>query len=272
MKKRIVKGLVMFSIFITLVAMLGSCDNQAAIDRAVAEALREAGVGGVDTENDVEEAINENIIPKENTPPVNETEDNVDSGATNISRGAFDAEAVANGLSVQAFSHRRRNDYKVVLVIENTSDFLIDIRNVNLRAFDSNGNIVAAKSDDVSALPPNTKTVVSFIIDETFSTLDYDFEVRESSWRGVIQNLSFTDNSAQNKEIIAVTNNGDIPAQFVRCHVLFFRGNELVHHDWTFFTDGDSEIKPGRTITEEIRCTVDYDGIMVFFTGRGSRN
>ena len=66
---------------------------------------------------------------------------------------------------------------------------------------------------------------------------------------------------ATEKEILSVTNKGNIPAEFVEVYALFFKNGKLVDYDWTYMTDDDSEIKPNKTITEEIDCYEEYDKV-----------
>lgn len=39
-------------------------------------------------------------------------------------------------------------------------------------------------------------------------------------------------------------------------------------HCTRYITDGDSEIKPGATLSEQIRCYEDFDSVKVHITGR----
>ena len=110
----------------------------------------------------------------------------------------------------------------------------------------------------------------AFETDKTIGNYHTDISVEESSYDSVIQNLSYTQNSIDNGAVIQVTNNGSIPAEFVEGYALFFKGNSLVDYDWTYFTDNDSEIKPGKTISKQMNCYEDFDRIEFYVTGRKS--
>lgn len=224
-----------------------------------------------DSEN--ETTTKQSIIPK-NTTEDNTAETSKDSKPDenieiNNSGNAFDSELIASELSAEIYSYKSSTGrYNVILVVKNTSQFTINI-SANLRTFDNSGNMLSAKSDSVSAIPPETETILTFLLDEAFSDVEYDFEVKKGSYIGVIKNLTYTHNSAKNKEVISITNNGDISARFVKAHLLFFMGNELVYYNSSYFTDSDSEIKSGKTISDEVSCRYDYDGFMIFLTGYG---
>jgi hypothetical protein len=43
---------------------------------------------------------------------------------------------------------------------------------------------------------------------------------------------------------------------------------KVVGFDSRYFTDDDNELKPGKTITEELDCFEPYDSYLIYFTGR----
>ena len=81
---------------------------------------------------------------------------------------------------------------------------------------------------------------------------------------GIVQRIV----SVKKKEIVSVTNNGTEAAEFVEGYALFFEGDTLVDFEDAYFTDDDSEIKPGKTITKELECSKNYDSVKIYFTGR----
>ena len=63
----------------------------------------------------------------------------------------------------------------------------------------------------------------------------------------------------QNLTVIA-TNDGSYSAQFVEAYALFFDAdNKVVSYDSTYVTDGDSEIKPGATLSVQLDT---YKGLL----------
>lgn len=94
--------------------------------------------------------------------------------------------------------------------------------------------------------------------------------MKQDTWYvSVTQDLIFESSAAKDKEIVTVTNNGSIPAIYVEAHVLFFSGDVLVDYSSAFFSDNDYELKPGKSITEEVRCWEPYDSFLIVLTDRG---
>ena len=121
------------------------------------------------------------------------------------------------------------------------------------------------------AVGPGTETILPIWADEEFANIEYKLEAsQEEYYESVVEELSYETTPASEKEILAVTNNGNEPAEFVEGYVLFFNGDTVVGYDSNYFTDDDNEIKPGETIMEEMDCYEHYDSIKVYLTGRRS--
>lgn len=86
----------------------------------------------------------------------------------------------------------------------------------------------------------------------------------------VLGNLSVEQTNNANNVIIAVTNNGNIPAQFVEAYALFFdANNNVVGTTSNYVVDDDSEIKPEKMLVEQLDAYCSFDHCEVYFTGRG---
>ena len=157
------------------------------------------------------------------------------------------------------------------LIVQNDSNKTLDI-SANVKAINTAGQLVGAKTDSENGVPAGEKTILSFSFDEPFSKIEYVLDASVSRYTPVIQNLSYISQSALDKEIITVTNNGDAVARFVEAHCLFFDGNELVYYKSSYFTDNDYEIKPGKEITKELKSYSDYDSTVIVLTGYGKIN
>lgn len=183
--------------------------------------------------------------------------------------GTFDAEGIAAELIVHQYVYVSSTKRPwVFLVVENTSEYTLSIT-ADLKTFGTDGGLLNAKSSDEDAVGAGQTTILTYLLDEAFETSEYEVSVSEDTWyTPVTQNLTYESSSASKKEIVTVTNNGDITAKFVEAHVLFFSGGTLVGYDSMYFTDDDSELKPGKSITKELRCYAAYDSIIVVFTGR----
>jgi len=64
-------------------------------------------------------------------------------------------------------------------------------------------------------------------------------------------------------------NDGAVAASFVEGYALFFKNGKVVDHDSAYFTDNDSEIKPGKSIMKELSTREDYDSYELYFDGMG---
>lgn len=157
------------------------------------------------------------------------------------------------------------------LIVQNDSNKTLDI-SANVKALNTAGHLVGAKTDSENCVPAGEKTILSFSFDEPYSKIEYVLDASVSRYTPVIQNLSYVSQSALDKEIVTVTNNGNVVANFVKVHCLFFDGDELVDYNRSYFTDSDSELKPGKEITKELRSYSDYDSTVIILTGRGKFN
>ena len=73
------------------------------------------------------------------------------------------------------------------------------------------------------------------------------------------------------KCIIAVTNTGDIPADFVKYNLLFMKNGDVVDTAWGYITDSDSEIKPGKTQYVEKKGPADFDDVLIYLEAKGKK-
>lgn len=156
------------------------------------------------------------------------------------------------------------------LVIKNNSSSTVDVSTSTL-AYSSDGSMVAADDSGCEAVGPGCTSIIEEAF-ETESEIDHyetDFTVRDDGYyESVLQDLSYTQNDVDGGAVFQVTNNGGEPAEFVQGYALFFLGDELVYRDSRYFTDDDSEIKPGETISKQMTSYEDFDRIEFYLTGR----
>lgn len=185
-----------------------------------------------------------------------------------IPTGKFNAEEVLSSLNITEHSYSSSYWHYGFLVIENTSNFNIKIT-ADVKFYNKDNQLIGAESSSQEAFEKGSKIVLYFMPDEKFARMEYELSVKEEKYYDcVISDLSYESVSAKEKEIVSVTNNGSEPAEFVEGYALFFKGDQVVDFDSTYFTDDDSELKPGKTITKELRCYEDYDSVQFFLTGR----
>ena len=205
--------------------------------------------------------MNSNVSEKTEAP----TTSSETSSSTAV---VFDEEKVLSQLEVSEYSYK--NDYFRFhfITIKNNSDFDLEI-SANVKYYNNENALVGAKSQSQVAFGKGTETVLAFMPDEEYSSTVYELSVSEEEWfECAVTDLTYESVPAQKKEIVSITNNGTQPADFVEVYALFFNGDVLVDHSRGYFTDDDNEIKPGKTITEELDCQEVYDSVKFYITAR----
>jgi hypothetical protein len=103
-------------------------------------------------------------------------------------------------------------------------------------------------------------------IDHVKYSMGFDTSPYYSS---VISDLESVNSINDKNVVVTVTNNGTQAAQFVEAYALFLDSDgNVVYYDSTYVTDGDSEIKPGATLSKQLTAYNSFDTVEVYFTGR----
>lgn len=205
-----------------------------------------------------EQIVSTNTLPE---PPQTENPEQTEPS------GKFDTETVISQLEVQEYTYRTKFSEYLFLAVRNNSEYNIEM-SVSAKFYNEE-SLVGAKTTSQEAFEHGTEIVIYFMPDEAYTSVEYDISVSEETWyKCITSELSYETTAAKNKEIVSVTNNGEYAAEFVECHALFFKDGKVVGHSGTYFTDNDFELKPGKTITEELDCYEEYDDVKFFFTGR----
>lgn len=192
----------------------------------------------------------------------------LESEEESVPEGVFNEAEVISQLDVTEYSFSNEFWNYHFLVIKNNSDYTLEI-SAATKYYDASGNLVGAKDDDECAVGSGSEICLYFMPDEKYATSEYELSVQEDKWyESVVGDLTYESVPAKEKEIVSVTNNGYEPAEFVEVYALFFNGDEPVYFNTEYFTDDDSELKPGKTITEELDCYEDYTSVRFFLTGR----
>ena len=182
----------------------------------------------------------------------------------------FDEELVLSQLQVETLQYKSFDWNYAFLVIKNNSEYDISL-SANVNFYDESGNLVGAKDSSASAVESGYEVLLWFMPDEDFDRMEYEITVDEETWFDcVTSQLSFDTTEAQNKIILSVTNNASEPAEFVQGSVLFFSEDQLVGFSEAYFTDDEHQIKPGKTINQEMDCYESFDSYRVFLFGRRS--
>ena len=156
-----------------------------------------------------------------------------------------------------------------LLVVKNMSDFNLKLK-VDVTYYDENDRIIGVSSDSENAVESGYPALFTFSPDEQYYRAEYTFHAeKEELYDVVLSDLSYEESVTDSKVILSVTNNGSEPADFVEGIVLFYNeSGEITDFDWTYFTDDDSELKPGDTITKEFKCFDGFSSYEVYFSGR----
>ena len=68
---------------------------------------------------------------------------------------------------------------------------------------------------------------------------------------------------------MTVTNHGTEASKFIEAHALFLDSSgKVIAYDEAYFTDGDYELKPGASLTEQLDSRKSYDSVVVYYTAR----
>lgn len=159
------------------------------------------------------------------------------------------------------------------LVVTNNASEAVNITASGI-ARDANGEMLAVDDMEILIIGAGQTSIGYFYFEECegVETVDYTMKFKtDTSYTDVLANLSMEQVVKEKKVIVSVTNNGDITADFVEGYALFFDADgNVVGEESNYFTDDDSEIKPGDTILKEFECYDKFDSVEVYLTGRHS--
>lgn len=202
-----------------------------------------------------------------------ENQGNVPASETNTNdvqnQNKFDKTEVLSKLEVKTYKMSRSVWNYAFIEIANNSDYDLSI-SVDLKYYDAAGALIGADSRSEDPVQSGTSVLIYTMPDEDFATIEYDVSVdtKSSYYECVVKDLSYESVAAKNKEIVTVKNDGTEAAEFVEGSMLFFLGDKVVGYASHYFTDNDSELKPGKSKTVEMDCNETYDSYKIFFTGR----
>ena len=155
------------------------------------------------------------------------------------------------------------------MVVRNNSSETVDISTSSL-AYSEDGNMVGAGNASFDALGSGCTSVLCEAFETDVKIDHYETELNSSEskyYESVIQDLSYVQNDIDGGAVFQVTNNGEDVAKFVEGYALFFLNGELVGYERTYFTDDNSEIKAGKTISKQMDSREDFDTIEFYLTG-----
>lgn len=158
------------------------------------------------------------------------------------------------------------------VIVTNNSQATVEV-NGNATAKDAAENAIGAGSMSIDVLGPGETSIDYFYFDgvKNISSVDYQLSYTPAKYyQPIIGNLAVQQILNDKNVTVTVTNEGDINAQFVQAHALFFdAAGNVIAYSSSYITDNDSEIKPGATRSAQLDIYgKDYDHAEVYFTGR----
>ena len=157
------------------------------------------------------------------------------------------------------------------LAIRNNSSKTVGI-DINMTAYDTSGNVIGADSGSINVIGPGEESIANFYfnsvkgIDHVEYSMSYD---TDPYYNSVLSDLNVVENINDKNVVVTVTNNGSEAAQFVEAYALFLNAaGEVVRYDSAYVVDGDSEIKPGATLSKQLDTYEEFDTVEIYFTGR----
>lgn len=158
------------------------------------------------------------------------------------------------------------------LIIKSNANVAVGIT-ANATAKGVNGAVLGADSMEIDILGPGETSLGYFYFDDVEGVVTVEYELSYDTdlyYTPVIGNLSVEQTVNNRNVIVAVTNNGTKPAQFVKAYALFFdSNNKIIETASSYVVDDDSEIKPGKTLVEQLDAYDSFGHVEVYLTGRG---
>lgn len=160
--------------------------------------------------------------------------------------------------------------YYYGFVLKNTSGHNASI-GVDVVFYDADNNIIGIESDSESGCENGFETFWTFYNDTPFDHVTTEIVVDEDTTHrdGSQSSIDLTSNVSGNKIILSAHNHGGYPVKFVEYNVLFFdKDGKLITIEWGYLTDKDSEIKPNKTVMEDVKCPDSFADYVVYAHGR----
>lgn len=203
-------------------------------------------------------------------------EDGVLISKENFANITYTSDSITNDLKIIDYICETSYYSTHILEITNNSPYTLML-DLNETAKDKSGNIIGASSANEHAIPSGATIFMENLFSNVkgISSFDTSIQAREEKYfTPVIQNIKVESVNLNNKVVVSATNNGDISAKFVEATILFMRNGKPINYKTTFLTDGDNEIKPGATVSEQVSGPYNemYNNVIVYITGRGRVN
>lgn len=190
---------------------------------------------------------------------------NVDNGGDTDT--AFDEDEITKNIKVTSYQYTSYSYNYLILVLKNNSKTDCKLE-AEVTLFDSKGKIVNTESSTITAFAAGTEAVVKFSTKDKFSKFETQFSASELTYYTAVTNdLKYTVDTATDKAIVSITNNGKKTAMYTKANAIFFNKGKVVYANLTYIGDSKSEIKPGKTQRGQMSCYEKFDDVKVYIDG-----
>lgn len=179
----------------------------------------------------------------------------------------FSEEEVLNQLAVTEYSLNKDGYYYHFFEVTNKSCFVINV-SVDVKYYNENTELIGVGSDYADVIGTDQTILLTAISNEEYSGIEYEISVtQENYYKTAVPYMSYEAIAATEKEIVAVTNNGENEIESPYGYILFFNGDTVVAWGGANFHGDEWVLKPGETEYREMHCDVEYDTYKLYLLG-----
>ncbi len=171
---------------------------------------------------------------------------------------------------LEEYTYQRGSYSDHFLVVKNNTDKDVKVTSESF-AYGEDGTMVGFGDGYLDALAPGCTSVFYELIETDEEIASYDTTVTAGDsgyYVAVNQDLSYEQTDVSGGAVFQITNNGEYAADFVQGYALFLLDGEMVDYEYSYFTDDDSEIKPGDTISKQLSTNKEFDTMEFYMIGR----
>ena len=154
----------------------------------------------------------------------------------------------------------------------NTSDTALSVW-ANAIAKDSANNVIGASSMSIEVLGPKETSIGQFSFHNIGEVdhIEYTLNASVASYFcPVVKHLEVEPSLYNNNLMVSITNHGSVAAEFVQAYALIEnQDGEVIGSEWTYIIDGNSQIAPGATESEQFNIKQPFDHIDIYLVARG---
>lgn len=159
--------------------------------------------------------------------------------------------------------------YYVVITNNSASDVSVS---GDALAYNADGNTIGAAQSGIDILGAGEQSICCFYFDDVDSVSEVNCTFTYSQdlyYEPVVKNIKLEEYINDQNVTVKAMNTGEYPAQFLEVYALFFNhDNNIVYASSRYITDGNSELKPGATMSSQLQSYKDFDHVEVYLTGR----